>query len=93
MEKVMTNTAMVYALAVNIIAFLMFGMDKMRAKRNEWRIPESSLLTVALIGGSVGAWMGMRFFHHKTRKPKFTVSIPVMMLAQAALLIWMRSQM
>ncbi|WP_352398586.1 DUF1294 domain-containing protein [[Clostridium] aminophilum] len=93
MEEFMTNVAMVYAAAVNIIAFLMFGMDKMRAKRNEWRIPESSLLTVALIGGSVGAWAGMRFFHHKTRKPRFTVSIPVMMLAQAALLVWMRSQL
>ena len=59
-----------YLLAANILAFVLFGIDKQKARRNLWRIPEKTLLLSALIGGSAGAILGMQFFHHKTRKPK-----------------------
>lgn len=73
-----------YLLAVNILAFALFGIDKQKARRNLWRIPEKTLLLSAVIGGSVGAILGMRFFHHKTRKPKFAVGVPVILLVQIA---------
>ncbi len=57
-------------IVINLIAFAMYGMDKHRAVKQEWRIPESSLLTVSFFG-AIGATAGMRFFRHKTRKMKF----------------------
>lgn len=71
-----------YLLAVNLIAFLAYGIDKARAKGHKWRIRESTLLTLAWIGGGVGAYAGMKVFHHKTMKNHFRVSIP------AAIVIW-----
>ena len=68
-----------YLEIVNLIAFLMMGIDKRRAKRGLWRIPESALILSAVIGGGIGALAGMLLFRHKTRKPKFTVGIPVIM--------------
>ena len=65
-----------YLLAVNILAFVLFGADKQKARRNAWRILS------AVIGGSVGAILGMRFFHHKTRKAKFAIGVPVILLVQ-----------
>ena len=60
-------------------------VDKQKARKNLWRIPEATLLTVAILGGSVGSLLGMRLFHHKTRKPKFSVGIPVILLLQLSL--------
>lgn len=71
-----------YLLAVNILAFVLFGADKQKARRNAWRIPEKTLILSAVIGGSVGAILGMRFFHHKTRKAKFAIGVPVILLVQ-----------
>ena len=68
-----------YLLAVNILAFVLFGADKQKARRNAWRIPEKTLILSAVIGGSVGAILGMRFFHHKT---KFAIGVPVILLVQ-----------
>ena len=70
----MNNYIYYYLLAVNILAFVLFGIDKQNARRNMWRIPEKTLILSAVIGGSVGAVLGMRFFHHKTRKAKFAVA-------------------
>ena len=75
-----------YLLLVNAAAFLTFGEDKRRAKRREWRIPESTLMGLAAAGGSLGALAGMRFFHHKTRHRKFTAGVPALLIAQIALL-------
>ena len=55
-----------YLLAVNIVTFLLYGIDKYKAKKGKWRISEATLLTMAAIGGSIGAWAGMRLWHHKT---------------------------
>jgi uncharacterized membrane protein YsdA (DUF1294 family) len=76
-----------YLLAVNILAFVLFGIDKQKARRNLWRIPEKTLLLSALIGGSVGAILGMQFFHHKIRKPKFAIGVPVILVVEIVV-VW-----
>ena len=71
--------------AVNICTFLVYGIDKQRARSGRWRIPESRLLLLAAVGGSLGAWMGMYVFHHKTKKAKFYLGIPLILFIQCAL--------
>ena len=77
-----------YLVAINILTFLLYGIDKWKAKRARWRIPESLLLGLAAVGGSIGAWWGMRVWHHKTQHAKFRYGVPAMLVAQAALLVW-----
>ncbi len=76
-----------YLAAVNLAAFLLYGVDKFKARRGLWRIPESVLLFMAAAGGSGGALLGMLFFHHKTKKPRFYIGVPVMLLLQL-LVLW-----
>lgn len=71
-----------YLLIVNAAGLLIMLADKEKAKKHLWRIPESTLLTVAALGGSIGCYAGMRVFHHKTRKPKFYIGIPVIFAVQ-----------
>ena len=79
---------MIYLIPVNLIAFLMYGIDKWNAKKGLQRIPEKTLLGIAVIGGSAGAYAGMQFFRHKTRKPKFSVGLPVIFLIQIGILLY-----
>lgn len=74
----------IYLEIVNLAAFALMGIDKRRAKKGMWRIPESVLILSAVIGGGIGALAGMYLFRHKTRKQKFTVGIPVIMAMQIA---------
>lgn len=78
----------IYLLIVNAVGFFIMLADKQKARKNLWRIPESTLLTVALIGGSIGSYAGMQIFHHKTRKPKFFIGIPAILLVQLALAVY-----
>ena len=71
-----------YLLIINALGLLIMLVDKEKAKKHLWRIPESTLLTVAVLGGSVGCYAGMRVFHHKTRKPKFYIGVPVIFAVQ-----------
>lgn len=73
---------LIYLLVINIIAFLAMLIDKKKAEKNRWRIKESTLLILALIGGSIGAIIGMYTFHHKTQKPRFFVGIPIIIVLQ-----------
>ena len=80
----------VYLITINIITFLAFGIDKLKAKRHAWRIPEKTLLGLSFIGGSAGALAGMKLFHHKvnaSRKPAFVIGVPIMLVLHIAL-IW-----
>ena len=77
----------IYLLIINIIAFLAMFVDKKKAEKDRWRIKESTLLTLALIGGSIGAIAGMYTFHHKTKKPRFFIGIPVIIVFQTMLII------
>lgn len=76
------NALKYYLVIVNILAFIMYGLDKQKAVRKQWRIPEAQLLGIAVIGGSIGAILGMQFFHHKTRKWKFKIGVPVFLALQ-----------
>lgn len=71
-----------YLLTVNAAGFILMLIDKRRAKKNLWRIPEKTLLAVAFLGGSIGAYAGMQLFRHKTRHPKFYIGIPVIIALQ-----------
>ena len=83
---------LVYLLIVNAAGFLSMLVDKWKAKKNLWRIPEATLLTIALIGGSVGCWAGMQTFRHKTKHIKFTVGIPMILLLQIMAVLWITGQ-
>ncbi len=77
-----------YLAVINIITFAVYGIDKALAKARKFRISEATLLLFAFIFGSVGALLGMFIFHHKTKKKKFLIFVPLMLLAQTALLVW-----
>ena len=83
---------LIYLVAINVVTFFMYGIDKWKAKRSKWRISEATLLGMAVIGGSIGAWLGMRMWHHKTMHKKFQFGIPLIIVAQIALLIWIISR-
>ena len=78
-----------YLLIVNAAGFLLMLADKYKARKNLWRIPEKTLMTVAIIGGSVGAYAGMQIFRHKTKHPKFYIGIPVILAVQLMLSAYM----
>ena len=83
---------LIYLAAVNVIAFVVYGADKRRAKKERRRVPEKTLFLLALIGGSVGAWAGMYTFRHKTRHWYFVWGIPAILAVQIALAVWLTAQ-
>ena len=78
-----------YLLAINAVAFIIYGIDKYKAKKAKWRISEATLLLLAILGGSIGAWMGMKVWHHKTMHKKFKYGIPAILLIQIALMVYL----
>ena len=76
-----------YLILINLVSFAMMGIDKRRAEKKLWRIPESSLFIIAIIGGSIGSIIGMRVFHHKTRHWYFVYGMPLILLLQILLII------
>ena len=78
-----------YLLALNAVTFIVYGIDKYKAKKAKWRIPEATLLLLAVLGGSIGAWMGMKIWHHKTMHKKFKYGIPAILLLQIALMAYL----
>ncbi len=72
----------IYLIIVNVISFLLFGIDKNKAKKNDWRIKESTLFKMAIIGGSIGALIGMKVFRHKTKKASFIFIMIAIILSQ-----------
>ena len=87
----MHQYSLYYLLAVNSLTFLLYGIDKYKAKKGRWRISEATLLTMAAIGGSIGAWAGMRTWHHKTMHKKFKYGIPVTIIMQIALVVYLHT--
>lgn len=77
----------IYIILINLIAFVVFGIDKRKARKGQWRVPESTLFILAIIGGSIGALLGMLVFRHKTKHRKFTIGIPLILALQIALLV------
>ena len=76
------KNTIIYLIAINLITFLAMYIDKRKAKNGSWRIKESTLLTLSLIGGSIGGILGMYTFRHKTKKLKFTVGMPTILIAE-----------
>ena len=80
------NALLYYLIVINVVSFLVFGIDKWKAKQGSWRISEATLLILAVIGGSIGALLGMRVWHHKTMHKKFKYGLPLILLVQIALI-------
>ena len=78
-----------YLLAINAVTFSVYGIDKYKAKKAKWRISEATLLLLAVLGGSVGAWVGIKVWHHKTMHKKFKYGIPAILLIQIALMAFL----
>lgn len=76
--------ALYYLLAVNLLTFVIYGIDKYKARHNHWRVREASLLLLAALGGSVGALLAMRVFRHKTQHKKFRYGVPAILIIQLA---------
>ncbi len=92
MKDLLTSPAGVLAvwlIAINIVTFAVYGIDKRRAKRGAWRVPEKTLFLLPLLGGSLGALLGMKVFHHKTKHWYFVWGVPAILLAQIALAVWL----
>ena len=85
----MTRIVVYYLIIINILTFLVYGIDKWKARNGKWRISEATLLLLAVIGGSVGAWAGMSVWHHKTLHKKFRYGVPLILIIQVALIIFM----
>ena len=87
-DQIFLHIALTYLAVVNVVTFIVYGIDKWKAKNSKWRIPEATLLGLAVIGGSIGAWMGMKTWHHKTLHKKFRLGVPLILIAQIALLMF-----
>ena len=83
---------LIYLAVINVATFFVYGIDKWKAKKSLWRIREASLLALVVLGGSVGAWLGMHVWHHKTQHKKFKYGVPVIIIIQLAIIgfIWSR---
>ena len=82
----MTQTIVYILIVINVITFLIYGIDKWKAKQGSWRISEATLLLLAVIGGSIGAVLGLQVWHHKTMHKKFKSGLPLILLVQRALI-------
>ena len=80
------EAAIYYLVIINIITFLVYGIDKWKARKSLWRNREASLLMLAVLGGSIGAWLGMKVWHHKTQHKKFRYGIPAIIIVQIAVI-------
>lgn len=76
----------IYLTSINVATFITYGIDKMKAKRSKWRIREASLLLLAVLGGSIGALLGMKVWHHKTMHKKFKYGVPAILIVQMAII-------
>lgn len=83
------NIFILYIVCISIVTFVVFGIDKYKATHKKWRIPEATLLGLAIIGGSLGALAGMKVWHHKTLHPQFKYGIPIIIICQIIALVWL----
>ena len=90
MPQELLKYVLYYLAAINLITFFVYGIDKWRAKRGAWRIPEKTLFLLPILGGSVGAIAGMKVFHHKTKHWYFKYGLPLILLLQIALVVWLK---
>ena len=92
MKELLTTPAgalAVWLIAINLVTFAVYGIDTRRARRGAWRVPEKTLFLLPLLGGSIGALLGMRVFRHKTKHWYFVWGVPAILLTQIALAAWL----
>ncbi len=85
----MERLLLIYLAGINVATFFTYGLDKWKARQDRWRIRESALLLLAVLGGSVGAWLGMKVWHHKTLHKKFKYGVPAILILQIALVTFL----
>lgn len=88
LEIISLKYVLIYLVVINLIGFLAMFIDKQKAKRGAWRIPEKSLFMLTLLGGGIGTIAGMYTFRHKTKKLYFTIGFPVILITEIALIIY-----
>ena len=82
------HVVLIYLAVINVVTFFMYGIDKWKAKKSKWRIRETALLGLAVLGGSIGAWLGMKVWRHKTQHKKFKYGVPAIIIVQLALIVY-----
>ena len=82
------HVVLIYLAVINVVTFFMYGIDKWKAKKSKMRIRETALLGLAVLGGSIGAWLGMKVWHHKTLHKKFKYGVPTIIIVQLALIVY-----
>lgn len=82
------HIVLIYLAAINMATFFVYVIDKWKAKKSKWRIRETALLGLAVLGGSIGAWLGMKVWHHKTQHKKFKYGVPAIIIVQLALIVY-----
>ena len=87
-ELSLQHIIIIYLVIINVTTFFVYGIDKWKAKKSKWRIRETALLGLAVLGGSIGAWLGMKVWHHKTQHRKFTYGVPAIIIIQLALSVY-----
>ena len=88
-ELNLLHIVFIYFAVINAVTFFMYGIDKWKAKKSKWRISEVALLGLAVLGGSIGAWLGMKAWHHKTLHKKFRYGVPAIIIVQLALSVYL----
>ena len=86
------HIVLIYLVTISVVTFFIYGFDKWKAKKSKMRIREIALLGLAVLGGSIGAWLGMKIWHHKTLHRKFRYGVPIILIAQLALIVWLYSK-
>lgn len=92
MEYIVKIIIILYLIAINLIGFCMMGVDKRKARRGKWRVKEASLFLAAVIGGSLGSWLGMYVFRHKTKHWYFVVGMPLILVLQVIVVLFFISR-
>ncbi len=82
----MDEMILIYLGVINIVGFFAMGIDKAKAKAKAWRIPEKTLLTIAVLGGAIGVWLGMETFRHKTKHLHFKYGVPLIFIIEV--IVW-----
>lgn len=85
----LSTTLASYLLIINLIAFALYGIDKRRGIKHQFRIPEKTLLGMARIGGGIGSWLGIKVFHHKTKHTRFRIVVPLWVVLWTIAVVWM----
>ncbi len=82
------HIVLIYLVTINVATFSMYGIDKWKAKKSKWRIREAALLGLAVLGGSIGGWLGMKVWHHKTQHKKFRYGVPAIIIVQLTIIVY-----